>query len=152
MKYICDCEGLNLPPTTVTSMIESTGGDMRQILNQLQILVSLQEKSNLSSLQSIIASFTKDQLLGVSGFEAGKALLINTKTTSLQQRYDLFFCDYEMTPLIVQQNYLMSVKTNGQNMDTLLQMADAADSLCDCERIHETMVKTNVIGMVVDEQ
>ena len=126
-------------------MIESTGGDMRQILNQLQILVSLQEKSDLSTIQDIISSFSKDQLLGVTPFEAGKSLLINTKTTSVQQRYDMFFCDYEMTPLIVQQNYLMSIKTNGQSMNTLMQMADAADAMCDCEIVHETMVKSNVI-------
>lgn len=144
VKYICDCEGISIPPSTISTMIESTGGDMRQILNQLQILVSLQEKSDLTSVQDIIQSFSKDQLLGVTAFEAGKSLLMNTKTLSLQQRYDMFFCDYEMTPLIVQQNYLMSIKSNGQNINTLMQMADAADALCDCEMVHETMVKNNV--------
>lgn len=143
MRYICDCEGLNLPPSTIASLIESTGGDMRQILNQLQILTSLKEKSNLSSVQAILSSFSKDQLLGVSAFEAGKAILTNVNSKSLQQRYDMFFCDYEMTPLIVQQNYL-SVKTDRNNSITLMQMADAADALCDCETIHETMVRTNV--------
>ena len=129
-------------------MIESTGGDMRQILNQLQILLSLQSRNDLSSVQSIISSFSKDQLLGLTAFEAGKSLLVQTKSLSLKQRYDMFFCDYELTPLIVQQNYLSSIKSNGSNPNSLMQMAEAADSLCDCEILHESMMKNNVIWFI----
>ena len=87
-------EGLQLQSSTIQMIIESTSGDMRQILNQLQILISLKDKST-SSFDSIVKSFSKDQLLGVSAFEAGKSLLTKSNSFSLQQRYDLFFCDYE---------------------------------------------------------
>ena len=143
INTICMKEDLQLQSSTLQMIIESTSGDMRQILNQLQILISLKDKST-SSFDSIVKSFSKDQLLGVSAFEAGKSLLTKSTTLSLQQRYDLFFCDYELTPLVIQQNYINCIKSNNQPLDAIIQMADSADALCDCENIHEMMVKNNV--------
>ena len=143
INIICMKEGLQLQSSTIQMIIESTSGDMRQILNQLQILISLKDKST-SSFDSIVKSFSKDQLLGVSAFEAGKSLLTKSNSFSLQQRYDLFFCDYELTPLVIQQNYINCIKSNNQPLEAITQMADTADALCDCENIHEMMVKNNV--------
>lgn len=130
-------------------MIESTGGDFRQILNQLQIMATLmaeQKDQPVSSelLRTVVKTFSKDQLLGISPFDAAKSILVETKQKSMTTRYDMFFSDYEMTPLIVEQNYLDSIKSNGMMLSTIEQMADAADAICDMELVHENMMKNNV--------
>lgn len=143
LQVICEREHLKVDRETLEMMIESTGGDFRQILNQLQILLTLSSTSS-SSIAGVLRSFSKDQLMGVTPFDAARALLVESKQP-LQIRYDMFFSDYEMTPLIVEQNYLDSIKSNGMSIDVVEQMAEAADALCDMETLHETIVKTNVI-------
>ena len=130
-------------------MIESTGGDFRQILNQLQIMATLMAEQkdqpvSSESLRTVVKTFSKDQLLGISPFDAAKSILVETKQKSMTTRYDMFFSDYEMTPLIVEQNYLDSIKSNGMMLSTIEQMADAADAICDMELVHENMMKNNV--------
>ena len=141
VQFICQNEGLSLSPAVLKELVESTGSDFRQVLNQLQIVASCQHTQ--SDLSSILKSFSKDEMLSATAFEATK-LLFAPQNNSLQLRYDAFFTDYEMTPLFVQQNYLDSIKSNGNPITAIEQMADAADALCDMERIHETMVKNNV--------
>ena len=130
-------------------MIESTGGDFRQILNQLQILATIiAEHKDIppssEKLKAVVKTFSKDQLLGVSPFDAAKSILVETRQKPMTTRYDMFFSDYEMTPMIVEQNYLESIKSNGISLQTVNQMADAADAFCDMEYVHEYMLKHNV--------
>ena len=141
VQFICQNEGLTIPPSVLKELVESTGSDFRQVLNQLQIVASCQQTK--SDYSSILKSFSNDELLSVTAFDATK-LLLAPQNNSLQLRYDAFFADYEMTPLFIQQNYLDSIKSNGNPTTALEQMAEAADAMCDMERIHETMVKNNV--------
>lgn len=145
VQYICKNEELSIPPSVLKELVESTGSDFRQVLNQLQIIASCQHTQ--SDLSSIIKSFSKDDMLSATAFDATK-LLFSPQNNSLQRRYDAFFADYEMTPLFVEQNYLDSIKSNGNTFSALEQMAEAADALCDMERIHEAMVKNNVISAI----
>lgn len=139
-SFICECERIALDSAVLHQLVETTGSDFRQVLNQLQIVSSLQEKGVSPTLET----FTKDQLLSVTAFDATKLLLVTPQNTPLRQRYDAFFCDYELTPLFVQQNYLDAIKSNGASPMALEQMAEAADAMCDMEGIHECMVKNNV--------
>ena len=141
VTFICECERIALDASVLRQLVETTGSDFRQVLNQLQIVSSLQEQGVKTTLEA----FMKDQLLSVTAFDATKLLLVAPQNTSLQQRYDTFFCDYELTPLFIQQNYVDAIKSNGASLATLEQMADAADAMCDMEGIHECMVKTNVV-------
>lgn len=77
-------------------------------------------------------------------------MLSNSKM-SIQDRYDLFFIDYEMVPLLIQQNYVSSALSNRSPGNKLEQLADAADSVCDMEMMRDTMLKTNeMIGWLFD--
>ena len=82
--------------------------------------------------------------MGITPYEAAKALFIESSSQPLKVRYDMFFSDYEMTPLLVEQNYLDSIKSNGMSIEVIAQMAEAADAMCDMEMFHETILKSNV--------
>ena len=122
LQVICKREQLNIDKETLELMIESTGGDFRQILNQIQLLSTL---SPSSSISGVLRSFSKDPLMSITPFEAAKALLIEPTSHALKDRYNMYFSDYEMTPLLVEQNYLDSIKSNGGSMDVVAQMAEA---------------------------
>lgn len=112
---------------------------MRQCLNKLQIVAAG------TSTDSNIASFAMDEYLSQTGFEAAKQLLVGTKKYSFMDRYSMFFSDYELTPLVVEQNYLYSIKSNRYSDQKAVEvMADAADGMCSVELIHDRMIRENV--------
>ena len=96
LQVICKREQLNIDKETLELMIESTGGDFRQILNQIQLLSTL---SPSSSISGVLRSFSKDPLMSITPFEAAKALLIEPTSHALKDRYNMYFSDYEMMSL-----------------------------------------------------
>ena len=122
---------------------------MRQCLNKLQIVASVSSESNERSssldVQKLIPSFAMDINLSQTGFEAAKQMLVGTAKHSFNDRYNMFFNDYELTPLVIQQNYLDSLRSKYQASDEMIdKMAEAADSICDLEFVHERMIRENV--------
>ena len=122
---------------------------MRQCLNKLQIVASISgdSKDNSSSLdvEKLIPSFAMDINLSQTGFEAAKQMLVGTAKYSFNDRYNMFFNDYELTPLVIQQNYLDSLRSKYKASDEMSdKMAEAADSICDLEFVHERMIRENV--------
>ena len=143
VRWICDQEKIQLNDEAITSLIQSIGGDFRQILNHLQIL-SMTSQSLNSSSSALNEIFAKDRLIGVSTSDAAK-MLFNTSVVSFGDRYNLFFTDYEMIPLMVHQNYVTSINSTQTSRNKLRKLADTADSLCDMELVHTTILKTNVL-------
>lgn len=95
------------------------------------------------------------QFLDHTAFDVAKHLLVESTKYSFNERYNLFFNDYSMTPLVIevylftlshlQQNYLDSIKSKRYKEETSLEiMADAADSICDLENIQNSLMRENV--------
>ena len=146
VRFICNNERIQISDDSILSLVTSIGGDFRQVLNYLQ-LVSLSRSPIHSGASSLSL---KDKSIGLVASEASKLMLSNSKM-SLQDRYDLFFIDYEMVPLLIQQNYVSSALSNRSPGNKLEQLADAADSVCDMEMMRDTMLKTNeMIGWLFD--
>ena len=142
LQVICKREQLNIDKETLELMIESTGGDFRQILNQIQLLSTL---SPSSSISGVLRSFSKDPLMSITPFEAAKALLIEPTSHALKDRYNMYFSDYEMTPLLVEQNYLDSIHSKHYSEDRVMDViVAAADGICDLERFQSIMRRENV--------
>ena len=161
-QRVANKESLNLSQEELRQVAESAGGDLRQLLNQLQ-LVQLQRGiassshtnpnslANPSDRQSVIISEEckrkkssslslsgKDDLLGLSPFSATRMLL--TGEGPLNQRYSAVFSDYELVPLLLQQNYLEPLKGEGSMESAAL----AADAIAEMELAHAAMVGRNV--------
>ena len=131
----------------LSRLVEATGGDMRQCLNKLQIVATG------ASANSNIAAFAMDEYLSQTGFEAAKQLLVGTKKYSFMDRYSMFFSDYELTPLVVEQNYLDSIKSNHYSEQKVVEaMAEAADGMCSVELLHDRMIRENVSMRVISDE
>ena len=100
-SMICRMENLVMTPNELAEIAESSGCDMRQVINHLQ-LIKTSGKSQAGKGQ-------KDETMGP--FEVVKGLFTSTtaKTWDYAKRNELFFLDYDLTPLLVQQNYLRCV-------------------------------------------
>lgn len=81
----------------------------------------------------------------LTAFQVARKLLTEGSKYSFQERYSLFFNDYSLTPLIIEDCYLQSITSKHyKDEKTLEAMVDAADSLCDAEMINNAILRTNV--------
>lgn len=102
---ICFKEGLALPPNVVGEIIASTGCDIRQTLNHLTMYASSNNNSSLEQVQNKCQQSKKDTVLGP--FEVIRSVFTETEPKmSLADKSKLFFYDYSLGPLFVQENYL----------------------------------------------
>lgn len=100
-------EKVKIPPNTIDEIIQATNNDVRQTLNSLSLIAAKPEVATSRGENG-----KKDLRLGpwevvrkVFSAEEHKHMTLNDKS-------DLFFNDYSMGPLFVQQNYLI-VSPNG---------------------------------------
>lgn len=102
-------EGVKIPPKTVEEIIQATNLDVRQTLNSLS-LISVNPNAEGSGLRN--DNGKKDLRLG--NFEVIRKVFSaeEHKKMTLNDKSDLFFHDYNLAGLFVQQNYL-SVSPNG---------------------------------------
>jgi len=92
---ICNKEGITKSKTEIESMCETSGNDIRSIINQLQFGSSSGEKDNTLRLDL---------------FSATQKLMSN-KRCSLNEADDFVYVDYGMVPLMVQEAYLAASRS-----------------------------------------
>mmetsp|Transcript_117308 Transcript_117308/g.215912 ORF Transcript_117308/g.215912 Transcript_117308/m.215912 type:complete len:897 (+) Transcript_117308:45-2735(+) len=126
-------EGLDVEPNALEALAESCGGDMRMVLNQLQMLAKspvykstgvkyMDMKHKLNEMQ-------KDQEVMVSPFDACKKLLNTSEGArlSFRERLDMFFVDFSLVGLLIQENYLRSVEKKPVDNEVMQRCAYSAD-------------------------
>eukprot|EP01036_Dinobryon_divergens_P022595 gene22595-30862_t len=87
-------EGLQLDANAAEMLAETSGNDIRQALNALQM-----------------CRIEKDKVLRQSPFDACLSLLAGTRSgLGVEDRYNAFFIDYSLVPLLVQHNYIDAAK------------------------------------------
>ena len=113
-------------------LVEEMNGDIRQILGFLQIW---QKKSNNTFIYATFSKeahkYSKDKAVTVSNFDAATVLL-NREQRSGKTYRDLlgyFFIDYDLVPLLVQENYLNAARKDVPDLDGIRRLARAADSI-----------------------
>lgn len=102
MLSICFKEGMKMAPTTLQEIILATNNDIRQTINHLTLL-SANKSLSLNNTES---TAKKDLKLGPWEVVRKVFSAEEHKTMTLYDKADLFFNDYSMGPLFVQQNYL----------------------------------------------
>jgi replication factor C subunit 1 len=128
MMEICKAEGLSLNQATLDALIQSaSGGDIRLILGQLQMIRLRAKSLTYDQVKSGGMSTAKD--LEMSPFEAARKLLtFEAENLSLTDQMELVFQDFDLVPLLVQENYLNHRPKLGQNDAQRLRIiAKAAD-------------------------
>lgn len=100
---------MHIDNDTINKIIESSGMDLRQIINILQMWKN-KELSN-----GVLSQIVKDEKVMINNFDAAHRMLnhgaknLNINYPTFRQKMDLFFIDYDLIPLLVQESYLTSM-------------------------------------------
>jgi replication factor C subunit 1 len=127
IKMVCEDQKLDVDETTLERVIEASGHDIRQIINILQMW-----KNTQLGNKGFLKNISKDESVMINNFDAAHRLLDHGKTSldirypTFRQKIDLFFIDYDMIPLLIQENYLTAMGDR-KSLDDIEKLADAAD-------------------------
>lgn len=123
---IAAAEGLKLEPSAIEQLSQSTRSDMRQILNLLSTYATTAKQMSFDNSRSFSKSWNKEIVLKpfdiVSRYLSGGYW----RQGSLNERIELYFNDYDFSPLMVQENYLNTAPAAGRHLQ---QVCEAADSI-----------------------
>ncbi|NXH20445.1 RFC1 factor, partial [Bucco capensis] len=134
MMSIAFKEGLKIPPPAMQEIILAANQDIRQVLHNLNMWCAKDKSLTYDEAKMDASRAKKDIRLGpfdvvrkvfATGEEASRMSLID--------KSDLFFHDYSLAPLFVQENYVhVKPAAAGGNMKKhLMLLSRAADSICD---------------------
>uniref|UniRef100_A0A8C0ZJM6 Replication factor C subunit 1 n=1 Tax=Cyanistes caeruleus TaxID=156563 RepID=A0A8C0ZJM6_CYACU len=134
MMSIAFKEGLKIPPPAMQEIILAANQDIRQVLHNLNMWCAKDKSLTYDEAKTDASRAKKDIKLGpfdvvrkvfAAGEEAARMSLID--------KSDLFFHDYSLAPLFVQENYVhvKPAAAGGNLKKHLVLLSRAADSICD---------------------
>uniref|UniRef100_A0A2K6S7G2 Replication factor C subunit 1 n=1 Tax=Saimiri boliviensis boliviensis TaxID=39432 RepID=A0A2K6S7G2_SAIBB len=134
MMSIAFKEGLKIPPPAMNEIILGANQDIRQVLHNLSMWCARSKALTYDQAKADSHRAKKDIKMGPFDvarkvFAAGE----DTAHMSLVDKSDLFFHDYSIAPLFVQENYIhvKPVAAGGDMKKHLMLLSRAADSICD---------------------
>ncbi|XP_056136262.1 replication factor C subunit 1 [Lampris incognitus] len=134
MMSIAFKEGLKVPPPALNEIILASNQDIRQVLHNLSMWSAKDKVMTYDQCKSDAASARKDMKLGP--FDVCRKVFATGEETahmSLIDKSDLFFHDYSLAPLFVQENYLRvrPAAAGGDLKSHLVLLSKTADSISD---------------------
>ncbi|NXC47618.1 RFC1 factor, partial [Penelope pileata] len=134
MMSIAFKEGLKIPPPAMNEIILAANQDIRQVLHNLNMWCAKDKSLTYDEAKTDASRAKKDIKLGPFDvvrkvFAAGE----EASRMSLIDKSDLFFHDYSLAPLFVQENYVhvKPAAAGGNLKKHLMLLSRAADSICD---------------------
>ena len=100
---LCFKEKINIKSEEMNRLIESTNQDIRQVINHLALLSASIDNKNETDSNRLM---NKDLKLGPWDVVRKVFSADEHKKMSIHDKSDLFFHDYSIAPLFVQENYL----------------------------------------------
>ncbi|KPJ17809.1 Replication factor C subunit 1 [Papilio machaon] len=109
MMSTCFKEHIKIPGEALSQLIVAAGQDVRQTLHLLSIWAADPNLADSERLKNDAKRIKKDIKLGP--WEAVRKVFTESehKNMSINDRSDLFFYDYSLAPLFVQENYIQVV-------------------------------------------
>ncbi|XP_058797913.1 replication factor C subunit 1 [Phymastichus coffea] len=128
MMSLCYKEGIKVDSNELTMIIQSTNQDIRQVINHIVVL-SANSKSVSNNRIGIKDKMNyKNLRLGPWDVVRKVFSAEEHKTMSIHDKSDLFFHDYNIAPLFVEENYLI-VTPNGPKNQVYDKIARCSESL-----------------------
>lgn len=134
MMSIAYKEGIKIPPPALNEIILASNHDVRQVIHNLSMWSVKDKVMTYDQCKSDAAGARKDMKLGP--FEVCRKVFAAGEETahmSLIDKSDLFFHDYSIAPLFVQENYLhvRPAAARGDMKSHLVLLSKTADSISD---------------------
>lgn len=133
-------EGIKIEQPALMSIIEGTNCDMRQILNNLEMWSHTAKHLTFDGVKQDISDTTKNVKENPFQF-VGQFFSPQLHQKKMDERINLYFNDYSLSPLFVQEMYLKA-NMNHHSRDrkgqyqVLAQLSMAADSIADGDLIN----------------
>ncbi|CAD2085490.1 replication factor C subunit 1, putative [Plasmodium vinckei lentum] len=118
---ICKKENLMMEPNALELLWESSNGDIRQILNALQLLSRTYKRIQFLDIKKDINNSNKNVQSLANPFEITLKLLNFHESSKLKIReiMDLFFVDYELIPYFISENYTNLFNDNDKSPNAI---------------------------------
>ncbi|XP_063778792.1 replication factor C subunit 1 isoform X3 [Pseudophryne corroboree] len=134
MMSVAYKEGLKIPPPAMNEIILGANQDIRQVLHNLSMWCASNKALTYDEAKSSANNAKKDIKIGP--FDVVRKVFSSGEETAhmtLIDKSDLFFHDYSLAPLFVQENYVhVKPAAAGGNMKKhLLLLSKTADSIAD---------------------
>ncbi|KAH8584640.1 DNA replication repC1 [Cryptosporidium sp. chipmunk genotype I] len=115
MQEIANKEGMKIEPNAIELLCESVGNDLRQILNELQLLSLSNLNVRFSDIKTEISGHLKDVQVTLDVFSATKKLLTTSESShlSINEKLEIFFIDFDLMPLLLEENYISALSVKG---------------------------------------
>ncbi|XP_017775919.1 PREDICTED: replication factor C subunit 1 [Nicrophorus vespilloides] len=142
MMSICFKEKVKISPDALMEVIKGAGMDIRQTLNNLSMWTAANKNLTVDTAQKESNASKKDTVIGP--WEVIRKVFSEEehKKTSIADKSKLFFYDYSIAPLFVQENYLQVVP-HCNKKDLLERVASAADAISMGDIIDKKIRSTN---------
>ncbi|KAF9180026.1 hypothetical protein BGZ51_006504 [Haplosporangium sp. Z 767] len=136
-------EGRKIPPNVLDKLVSGSQSDIRQVLNMLSTW-SL-TKQTMDYDEGSALSKASEKYVALNPFQIAEQLLVEThyRSLSFADKFDTYFNDYQLAPLMIQENYVRMNPTeargDNQGLEAIELMSKAADSLSDADLV-DTMI------------
>lgn len=128
-------EKFKLDPNIIDKLVQTTRGDIRQIINLLSTVSKTTKTINHENIGDISSAWEKN--IALKPFDIAHRLLdgsiyteLGSQRFTLNDKIMLYFDDFDFAPLMIQENYLNTRPSVLKKGQTHLQaVAEAADSI-----------------------
>lgn len=150
LMSICFKEKFKMTPAKLEEIIVATNNDIRQTINHLALLSAGDQLPQRGQSQQQQQVASKDLKLGPWEVVRKVFTAEEHKQMSIHDKSDLFFHDYSMAPLFVQQNYLQ-VTPQGNKQEVMSKVAATADALSLGDMV-EKRIRSNMAWSLLPTQ
>ncbi|KAG2465355.1 RFC1 factor, partial [Polypterus senegalus] len=151
MMSIAFKEGLKIPPPALNEIILAANQDIRQVLHNLSMWSASNKVFTYDQAKADASKARKDIKMGP--FDVCRKVFITGEETAhmtLIDKSDLFFHDYSLVPLFVQENYVhvKPVAAGGNLKKHLTLLSKAADSICDGDLVDKQIRRNQMWSLL----
>ena len=136
MIQIAAKENMTVEPNAIGDVIERFGNDIRQVLNFLQMWKRKKDTLTYDDVKQEFYQMQKDTVLRMNPFSATTQIFQSGLT--YEQRNEAYFVDYDLMPLMVQENYMSSILNKKCSLDEKSELAYlAADYISESDLLNK---------------
>lgn len=133
-------EGVKLDPTVIGQLVAATNNDIRQMINLMATISRTQRTIGHPEARDVAALWRKETILKPFDI-VGKLLNAQIYNAAakhlLNDKINLYFNDIDLTPLMVQENYLYTRPAQAQTAPHhLAAVAAAADAILQLDHVN----------------
>mmetsp|Transcript_12922 Transcript_12922/g.23961 ORF Transcript_12922/g.23961 Transcript_12922/m.23961 type:complete len:823 (+) Transcript_12922:176-2644(+) len=132
-------EGFKVEENAVRELANAQQRDLRQVLGSIQMWSRSKSSLTYQDMAKNKGTVQKDEQFMLSNFDACRFMFNEaSKPAQFNWRFQAYFIDYDLIPLMIQDNYVTACKM-GNRDDSLERISQAADAVCDADVVSKSV-------------